>query len=439
MSPAETPTPTEITDAPTRRTVRDVTCLACGCFCDDLAVSVDREQVTEVRSACAIGREWFLAKGGEDSIAEARVEGRSVETGEAVERAVAILAGSRAPVVWGLTRTTTETVRAALELADLLGARVVLDRTEADLGRVAAFQDQGRITATLGEVKNRADLVIFWGVDPLTTHPRHAQRYSVEPEGRFVTGGRAGRTVVVVDREPNATAAIADRFLKVPTDRQVEALMTLRMLVRGTSVDRPSDGLEFAALEDLAARMKAARYGAMFFQGAGEMGWWAASRLVRDLNEFTRFVILGMGSPGNLGGAEAALTWQAGSLQGVDYRLGRPSPLNDRTTIEECLRAREADAVLAVAGGLPGGLSEDASGYLATIPTVLIGPGATGVSTPLPTVALATATAGFDASGTVVRSDGVTLPLRPLKTSRFPEDREWIVRLTAAIKVRRPS
>ena len=44
-------------------------------------------------------------------------------------------------------------------------------------------------------------------------------------------------------------------------------------------------------------------------------------RLVRELNDVTRFVLLGLGRPGNLAGAEAALTWQSGYMQGVDYRL----------------------------------------------------------------------------------------------------------------------
>ena len=40
---------------------------------------------------------------------------------------------------------------------------------------------------------------------------------------------------------------------------------------------------------------------------------------------------------------------------------------------------------------------------------------------PSPTVALATSTAGFDARGTVIRSDGVSLPFRPVREPRLPE------------------
>ena len=58
-------------------------------------------------------------------------------------------------------------------------------------------------------MKNRADLVLFWGADPLATHPRHLERYAAEPAGLFVPRGRADRirkrtthiTVVVDDGE----------------------------------------------------------------------------------------------------------------------------------------------------------------------------------------------------------------------------------------------
>ena len=40
---------------------------------------------------------------------------------------------------------------------------------------VMAQQVVGKVTCTLGEVRNRADLVIFWGSDPLVSHPRVAR------------------------------------------------------------------------------------------------------------------------------------------------------------------------------------------------------------------------------------------------------------------------
>ena len=37
-----------------------------------------------------------------------------------------------------------------------------------------AIFDNGYPSCTLGEVKNRADVVVFWGCNPMHAHPRHA-------------------------------------------------------------------------------------------------------------------------------------------------------------------------------------------------------------------------------------------------------------------------
>jgi formylmethanofuran dehydrogenase subunit B len=368
----------------------------------------------------------------------ATVEGVPAERDAALDRAATILKAARAPVVFGLTRTATETVQVALELVDRLRARVFLDRSEHDLGRVTAFQNTGRVTATLGEVKNRADLVVFWNTDPIRTHPRHLERYSADPIGRFVPGGRAGRSLVVVAPEKTATADRADSFVRLSADRQLEALLTLRALVQGQRHVTPYDN----GLEILADRMKQARYGVLFFQSdlrsraQSARTWEAAAKLVRDLNGVTRFVLLGMGGAGNLAGAEAVLSWQSGYLQGADYAAGVPSPLDEDTTLDELLQRREIDVLVAVDDAFPPALSGLANTHLSMIPTILMGPGATGTGVPPPTVALASATAGFDAPGSVTRVDGISLPLRPVRSATLPTDRELIQALVERLSPR---
>src|SRR5262249_8123082 len=121
-------------------------------------------------------------------------------------------------------------------------------------------------TCTLGEVKNRADLVVFWGSNPVESHPRHLERYSADPVGEFVPQGRAGRTLVVADVVPTASAARADLFLPVEPGRDFEALWSLRALVAGQRPDPAGSlGAPLPLLEQLAARMTACRFGVVFF------------------------------------------------------------------------------------------------------------------------------------------------------------------------------
>ena len=41
------------------RSVAHVTCLGCGCACDDITVVVQRGRVAEAQQACALGAAWF--------------------------------------------------------------------------------------------------------------------------------------------------------------------------------------------------------------------------------------------------------------------------------------------------------------------------------------------------------------------------------------------
>lgn len=420
--------------APTH-TVEDATCVACGCLCDDLVLTSSEGRVIEAENACEAGRRWFLADHGHEGVPAATVGGRVVELGDALDRAADILRSARSPVLLGLSRTTTEGVAAALAVADRIGAFVEPGSAAEATPRLLATQRVGRVSATLGEVKNRADLVVFWGVDPVVTHPRHWERYSVAPQGRFVSQGRAGRTVIVADAKQTATAERADQFVRVAADAQFETLWTLRALVRGVALDAAraerATGVDLAILRSVAERLKAARYGAWFIGGGlgrapgGSATVEAALALVRDLNTFTRFVILPLGGPGNLAGAEAALTWQTGFPSSVSLASGFPQSLPSATSAEALLARGGADAALILGDTASIDLSDASRARLGSIPTVVIAPKATAPANTA-AVALDSATFGIDTPGTVMRPDGVVLPLRPALAATAPTDVELL-------------
>ncbi len=195
------------------------TCLACGCLCDDITVSGRRRARRRAERACPLGLPWFLAPHPGAGRPAATIEGQPVELDDALDRAAAILRQARAPVVWGLPDSAVEAVRAALALADRLGAAVDLAGSAGRAARRAAFVRVGAVSATLGEVKDRAEVVLFWGNHPDATHPRHAERYSVHPSGgsspgrgrsSWSTSGpapRSGRPTRRIDLDPRPGGA----------------------------------------------------------------------------------------------------------------------------------------------------------------------------------------------------------------------------------------
>src|SRR5207237_1437195 len=84
-----------------------------------------------------------------------------------------------------------EVQRDAVAIADRLKGAIDSLASTAAAGVLAA-QRRGRAGATLGELRQRADLVVFWGVDPGARYPRYNARYAVEPVGLAVPGPPPG-------------------------------------------------------------------------------------------------------------------------------------------------------------------------------------------------------------------------------------------------------
>lgn len=123
------------------------------------------------------------------------------------------------------------------------------------------------------------------------------------------------------------------------------------------------------------------------------------------------------------------MTWQAGYPQGVDYRLGLPTPLDDLATLEDILDARETDLVLALGDAPIPDAPGEASGQPDVVPFILVGPRATARGSSVSSVAIATAMPAIDEGGTVVRADGVNLPVRPVRQTSRPTERAVIQEL----------
>src|SRR4051812_42389884 len=101
------------------RTVENVACTVCGCVCGDLRGTVDGGRVVRAEGACRLAEPWLL---GQDSKSPpvAEIDGTPVPLDDAIVRSVQILRRSRAPLIYGLSRGSTEGQRAATALADRL-------------------------------------------------------------------------------------------------------------------------------------------------------------------------------------------------------------------------------------------------------------------------------------------------------------------------------
>ena len=378
-----------------------------------------------------LGRAWFLQHGIEDHPA-ALIGGEEAPLEDALDEAARILHEARFPVTYGLSDSPCEAQRVAVAISDLVRGTVDTTTSVCHGPSGIAFQGVGESTATLGEVKNRADLVIYWGGNPAESHPRHFTRYAVTPKGRYIPNGKKDRYVVLVDVRRTPSAPVADQFVQVRPGRDFELLWALRARVRGKPVRGDIEEITGVARDDLEAlveRMKNCNYGVLFF-GMGltmtrgrHFNSGALLALATDLNRHTHFVAKPVRGHGNVTGADNVVSWQTGYPFGVNFNRGYPRFNPGEYTTVDVLARGDADAAMMIATDPASNFPKRAIANLRRIPVISLDAKPTYTSR-LARVAFMVATYGINAGGTVYRMDDVPITLRPAFESPFPTDEE---------------
>lgn len=226
--------------------------------------------------------------------------------------------------------------------------------------------------------------------------------------------------MVVADVRRTRTAEAADYFIQVEPNKDYELLQAFRMLIRDEELDvEEVAGVPVEVLEEVADVMIGCELGVLFF-GLGltmsegkHRNIDAALSLVRDLNQYTKFLIMPMRGHFNVTGANVVSTWQTGYPFAVDLSQGYPQYNPGETSVIDILRRGESDAALVVASDPVAHFPHKAAQNLAKNPLIVIDPEPTPTSL-MADVVIPSAFVGIEAEGTAYRMDHVPLPLKKI-------------------------
>ena len=415
--------------SPGERILAHVTCLGCGCACDDIQVTVRDGRIVETLNACALGARWF----GDGQVPwRAMVGGRESTLEAALDATAALLASAGKPLIYLAPDLSCEAQREAVSLADLLRATIDSVTSDTILEAVLAGQERGRATATLGEIRNRADLLVWWGVNPELRYPRYTTRYAPDPAGLHLPAGRASRTVVAVDIGEARGPADVDRRIAISAQAERDTLTHLIALAGGEirpgliSHDpqeiRPGLISEAAELNGL---FRSARYAVIVADAEPAAGAFPHGDPVRPgllvalaqaLNAPTRCALSLLRAGGNRSGADAVLTWQTGYPVSVDFSRGYPRyrPFDGRAAV--LLEERQVDAVLVL--GSSALVPSNVASMMTRVPVAVAGPRASESAFADGVSAIDTGLAGVHEGDMALRMDDVPVRLRaPLDAS----------------------
>jgi formylmethanofuran dehydrogenase subunit B len=154
--------------------VKNIVCPFCGTLCDDIICKVENNKIVGTMNACRIGHSKFVHEEGAERYTEPmiRKNGELVEVSidEAVDKVANILTKAKRPLIYGFSCTDCDSQAIGVELAE--EAKTLINNTASVCHgpSVLALQDAGYTICTFGEVKNRADVIIYWGCNPICMH-----------------------------------------------------------------------------------------------------------------------------------------------------------------------------------------------------------------------------------------------------------------------------
>ena len=387
-----------------------------------------------------------------------------VSMDEAIHKAAEILANANYPILYGWSSTSCEAQRIGVELTEEVGG--VLDNTAVVCHgpSILGVQEVGIPTCTLGQIRHRADLIVYWGCDPWSAHPRHLERYTSFTDGRFEksewtsyvqkvkasagkkkvasatrlefvkakpprpqscpvgglppTMSKAGRKLIVIDVRKSMSAEMADYFIKVEPNKDYELMQAIRVLVRDGTLDVDKvAGVPVEYLEEVADALVNCEFGVIFFgmgltqSSAKFRNIEVAISLIRDLNRRTKFAIMPMRGHFNVTGANVVFTWQSGYPFGIDFSLGYPQYNPGETTSMDILLRGESDASLVIAADPGATFPKRAVQQMIKNPLIVIDPHLNATAL-LGDVVIPSAFVGIEVGGTAYRMDHVPLPLK---------------------------
>jgi len=405
----------------------DLACPFCGLACDDLRIEVRPDGLAASGGACARAQSAYRRVGA--SVADrptAWIGGQAAALDAAIDHAATLIAGARRPLFAGLA-TDVLGMRGLMDLADERGALLDHMNAESKLRNLRTVQDQGWITTTLSEVRNRADLVVCFG-SLAPGFPRFFERCVWVEDTLFAPDVEA-RQVVYIGPPVDLAAACspagrAPEWIDIPQARLAEAAALLRGLAADSlpASTAASSDLPVAALQALVTRLRAAHYGVIVW-AAADLDWsnadlsiQALAGMIDTLNRATRCAGLPLGGSDGDFSADAVMLWQTGYpfRTSLASGTGHYDPVGQST--ERVLAAGEADLLLWVSSFDPDRHPPPAG----DCPVIALCCGGT---PPLEGVAvqITVSTPGVDDAGYMFRADKVvTLPLRASMDRQLP-------------------
>jgi len=379
----------------------NATCPACGLLCDDVQLEIHQKKIQVRHPNCSKSKYFFEQP---QIVTTPKISGKPTSLQVAIHQAVQLLKAAKAPLFAGLS-TDILGFRALYNLAQKTNASMQHINAQSAQRNLRVLQSAGWQTTTLTEVKNRADVLVCFGTDIVTHNPRFFERFIWVKDALFCNTD--SREIIYIGENLSTGAGISPAgkkptVLACKTEDLPEVTDVLRALIQGKTLKCTQvAGMSIRALNDIAIKLKLAKYGVLAWV-AKDLNFPHAELTIQNitesavlLNQTTRAASLALGGSDGDTSINYAHTW----LSGVT--------LNDTPIAHDCMVWVNS-------------FSPDQLPRATQSPLIVFGQDDTAFER-VPDVFIPIATPGLDCNGTLFRVDGsVTLPLKKCRDATHP-------------------
>ncbi len=400
------------------------TCRGCSCLCDDLFIEIRGNRVKSLLNVCTMGEKKISS-----ALNDPRIPGPIVGRGKrrqagyrsAMMESLRILKAAKNPVIYGFEQAGSQAQEVGLRIARKLKGIFLGSRSLLEDEFFLAFRRHSLYCATFDEIRDYADLIVFFECNPHELQPRHLSHISVYPRGKYRERGFEDRTVITIDTQESEMRKISQQFILMELPKIQAGMELVLRLLRG---QHPPLGGDDNVFVGLAQMLRKASYGALFLPASllsgpkgKDLGDILIS-LVEALNNERRFVLCPIKAGFNSVGLNHLLLRETGTPSGFDFHKQRPL-VPGESRIEDVFS--HADAILIVASDPYPSLSRSLAKRFRDTPSILLEPLETQTSRRCEVV-FPTAIAGLEADEIAYRMDGIPVKLQKVINSSLPDD-----------------
>ncbi|HEX7627523.1 MAG TPA: formylmethanofuran dehydrogenase subunit B [Candidatus Methanoperedens sp.] len=401
-----------------------VTCTGCALLCDDIEAIVENNRIKEIKNACRRG--GARMKGCSNRLVPSIYQ-KPIDIESSINKAVDIIRNARAPMLFGLDNSTCQAQVKGIQFAKKINA-IIDDTSSFCQGLlIEKILQEKFMTCSLDDIRNKADVLVYWGSDAQDSQPRHLSRFSYFPRGESRQRGyEEDRIAIAIDvRESNTAKICKGHFYRISPKGDREFILAL---IEALSGKVPA--YDTKKMLELAGILKKAEFGAIF------VGIGLTYSIKDDFDILTtlaqklpNFKIMPMVGHYNMRGFNEALFKETGFVNKVKFDGKAVHDI--KYSIMESLNKKSIDAIVVVGSDPVSSLPGTVLAHLAAIPVICIDPSMT-MTSKIAAVTIPCAASGLESGGTAVRMDGKVIGLSKIIESDHLTDEAILDRLMEA-------